>query len=334
MYTKRHDSAWRRVPLLVILAVAVTMTVSACWDEDNPDVPPPQNIGLSVISNKQLNFFEAAVNRAGLATTLNGAGPFTIFAPTDDAFRAAGFPDTAAINRTPAATLQQILSYHIINGTAINSSAIAAGQTAQQSSLTSNGTLYISKAASTSGTSGSATTGISVNNARVVVADQQSTNGVIHLIDRVLMPPAGNILQVVAADTSLSLLAAAAQLGGTAVTSALSGSTALTVFAPTNAAFRAAGFGSAAALQAAPPATLTSILTYHVVPGVRAYSPTLTNGAAITTFQGGSVTANVGANNAVTLTGRGNNGAASNVVAADISATNGVIHKIDRVLLP
>jgi uncharacterized surface protein with fasciclin (FAS1) repeats len=331
MHTNQHDRAWLRLPFLAILAIAVTLTVSACLDEENPNVPPPQSIGLSVNSNRQLTFLRAAVNRAGLATTLNGTGPITVFAPTDDAFRAAGFSDTAAINRAPVATLQQILSYHVINGTAINSSAIAAGQTAQQSSLATNGTLYISKAASTSTTSGSASTGISVNNARVILADQQATNGVI---DRVLMPPAGNVLQVVAADTSLSLLAAAAQLGGAAVTSALSGSTALTVFAPTNAAFRAAGFGSAAAIQAAPQATLTGILTYHVVPGVRAYSPTLTNGAAITTFQGGSVTANVGANNAVSITGKGNNGVPANVIMPDINATNGVVHKIDRVLLP
>ncbi|MBC3783908.1 fasciclin domain-containing protein [Spirosoma utsteinense] len=323
-----HPSSNRRTPgLLIASFFALTVAFTACKDEENPiTVPTAQTITELVTSNPQFTLLSAAVTRAGLGSTLSGTGPFTVFAPSDDAFRAAGFANAAAFDAVPVATLTNILLYHVASGS-LSASAISAGQTAQPTALTANGTAYVSKVTSTSGT------GVSVNGARVVLADVQASNGIIHVIDRVLMPPAGSILAVAQADTTLSYLVAAALRGGPAVTGALGGTTALTVFAPTNSAFRAAGFPTIASISAAPEATLTSILTYHVIPGVRAYSPTLTNGATITTFQTGTVAVGV-TPTAVTVTGRGNNGTASNVTTADISATNGVIHKIDRVLLP
>jgi uncharacterized surface protein with fasciclin (FAS1) repeats len=327
MFSKPSKTNRQVSGLLVASFFALAVSLTSCKDEENPiTTPVPQTIAQLVTSNSQFTLLSAAVNRAGLGATLSGAGPFTVFAPNDAAFRAAGFADAAAINAAPAATLSNILLYHVVSGS-VASSAIAAGQTAQPTALTANGTAYVTKATSTSGT------GVSVNGARVVQADVQASNGVIHVIDRVLMPPAGNILAVAQADTTLSYLVAAAVRGGTTVTTALGGTTALTVFAPTNSAFRAAGFPTIASINAAPVATLTNILTYHVVPGVRAYSPTLTNGASITTFQTGAVTVGV-TSTGVTILGKGNGTSASNVTMPDISATNGVIHKIDRVLLP
>lgn len=327
MLTNRSSNNRRTPGLLIASLFALAVTFTACKDEENPiTVPTSQTITELVTTNSQFTLLSAAVTRAGLGSTLSGAGPFTVFAPNDDAFRAAGFANAAAIEAVPVATLTNILLYHVASGS-LPASAIPAGQTAQPTALTANGTAYVSKATSTSGT------GVSVNGARVVQADVAASNGIIHVIDRLLMPPAGNILAVAQADTSLSLLVAAALRGGAAVTGALGGTTPLTVFAPTNSAFRAAGFADTTAINAAPVATLTSILTYHVVPNVRAYSPTLTNGATITTFQTGTVTVGV-TPTAVTVTGRGNGGNASNVTTPDISATNGVIHKIDRVLLP
>lgn len=328
----------RRRGLLTASLFAVALTFTACKKDENPvTTPAPQTITQFVAGNN-FSLLNAAVNRAGLASTLSGTGPFTVFAPTDDAFRAAGFGDAAAINAAPAATLTSILQYHVVSGS-VASSAIAVGQTAQPTSLSTNGTVYVSKAASASGTTG---TGVSVNGARVVMADGQASNGIVHAIDQVLLPPASNILAVAQADTSLSLLTAAALRGGALVTGALSGTTtALTVFAPTNAAFRITPYNSVSAINAADPTALSAILTNHVVANARAYSPTLTNGQAITTFGTGSVTATVGSNNAISLLSRGNGTNASNVLAntptarnRDITATNGVIHKIDRVLLP
>lgn len=327
MFSNLSNTNRRVSGLLVASFLSLAVALTSCKDDENPiTTPVPQTIAQLVTSNSQFTLLSAAVNRAGLATTLSGAGPFTVFAPNDDAFRAAGLTSTAAIDAVPVATLTNILLYHVVSGS-VASSAIPAGQTTQATALTANGTSYVTKATSTSGT------GVSVNGARVVQADVQASNGVIHVIDRVLMPPAGNILTVAQSDTTLTYLVAAAQRGGTAVTGALSGTTPLTVFAPTNAAFRAAGFPTIAAINAAPEAALTNILTYHVVPGVRAYSPTLANGASITTFQTGTVTVGV-TSTGVTILGKGNGTNASNVTTPDISATNGVIHKIDRVLLP
>lgn len=317
---------------LTVLFVAMTLLFSACKnDDDNGGVPAPQTITDLVTSGSQFNLLEAAVVRANLATTLSGTGPFTVFAPTDDAFRAAGFADAAAINAAPVATLSNILLYHVVSGSAVASSAIPSGQTAYPTSVSGNAAIHVTKASSGS---------VSINNARLTVADGIASNGVVHVIDRVLLPPAGNILQVAQSDTTLSFVTAAAGRGGAAVTTALGGTTPLTVFAPTNAAFRATPFNSLSAINAAPVATLTAILTNHVLAASRAYSPTLTSGP-VATFGGGSLTVTVGSNNAISILSRGNGTNASNVIAnsgttvnQDINATNGVIHKIDRVLLP
>lgn len=324
MKTNRFEAISRFVlPLLAVLFTSSVVFVG-CKTEDNPNLlPTPQTIATMVTSNGKLTLLTAAVNRAGLATTLAGTGPFTVFAPSDDAFRAAGFADAAAINAVPVATLSNILLYHVVSGTAVAAADIPAGQTAVPTSVSGNAPIYVNKAGSV----------VSVNNAKVTQADVRASNGIIHVIDGVLMPPAGNVLQVVVADTSLSLLTAAAVRGGAAVTSALGGTTPITVFAPTNAAFRAAGFADTSAINKAPVATLTAVLTNHVVAPARAYSPTLVNGP-ITTFGNGSVTVAVGSNNAITLLSKGNGTAAANVTKANINATNGVIHKIDKVLLP
>ncbi len=330
----------RTLGLLTASLLAFTLAFTACNnDDENPiTTPTPQTITDLVVAGDQFTLLEAAVTRAGLTTVLSGTGPFTVFAPTDDAFRAAGYADVAAVTAAADTTLRRILQYHVVSGS-VASSAIATGQTAQPTSLSANGTAYVSKAASTSGTTGA---GVSVNGARVLMADVQASNGIVHVIDRVLIPPTGNILATAQRDTTLTLLVAAASRGGAAVTGALSGSTALTVFAPTNAAFRAAGLGTTTAINAASVSALTGILTNHVVASARAYSPTVVNGPITT--GAGTVTATTGTGNALTLTSRGNAGQVSNVLSntlvngtlvqnRDITATNGVIHKIDRVLL-
>ncbi len=323
MKANRVKKTFRSLLPLAGMVLMSSLLFVSCKEDNSNTVPTPKTITDLATSNNQLTLLTAAVNRAGLATTLSGTGPFTVFAPSDDAFRAAGFANAAAINAAPVATLSNILLYHVVSGTALQSSAIPAGQTAIPTSASGNSPSFVNK-------NGSA---VSVNNATVVQADVLASNGVIHVVDQVILPPAGNVLQVVQADTSLSLLTAAAVRGGAAVTSALGGTTPITVFAPTNAAFRAAGFANAAAINAASVTTLTAVLTNHVLAPARAYSPTLVNGP-VATFGGGSLTVAVGSNKAVTLLSKGNGAAAANVTTANINATNGVIHKVDRVLLP
>ncbi|MBC7919972.1 MAG: fasciclin domain-containing protein, partial [Ferruginibacter sp.] len=169
---------------------------------------------------------------------------------------------------------------------------------------------------------------------RVTQADVAASNGVIHVIDRVLSPPTQSIVELAQDNPALSLLVAAALRAGNMVVNTLSSSSTggLTVFAPTNAAFQAAGFANEAAINAASPATLANILTYHVVPG-RVFSPIVPNATDVTTAQGGTVRTTV-TGTAVTVLGKSNNNQASSVTSADILATNGVVHVVDRVLLP
>ncbi len=134
--------------------------------------------------------------------------------------------------------------------------------------------------------------GVFVNGINVVTADKPASNGVIHTISKVLLPPAGNIVEVASADTTFSFLVAAvvkARTGSTNVAAILSGGSILTLFAPTKNAFRAAGFATIDAVIAADANTLKGILTYHVIPG-RIFSYDLTNAAQPTTANGGKVT--------------------------------------------
>ncbi|MGV3560348.1 fasciclin domain-containing protein [Larkinella arboricola] len=303
----------------VVLLSASLVTLSGCNNDDDDDQPALSNITDAVVNNADFSLLEAAVVRAGLADALR-TGTLTVFAPTNAAFQAAGFANEAAINAAPVETLQAVLQYHVV-GQRIGAADIPTAANTAVPTL-SNGTLYVTKDA----------TGVSVNGARVTQADLGASNGVIHVIDRVLMPATQNIVQIAQANPELSLLVAAVTRGGAPVLDALSAAGPLTVLAPTNAAFQAAGFADAAAINAAPVQTLTNILTYHVIAS-RAFSTNLTDDATVTTAQGGTLRADV-SNTGVSFLGNGNNNQTAKVTRANILATNGVVHVIDRVLLP
>jgi uncharacterized surface protein with fasciclin (FAS1) repeats len=215
-----------------------------------------------------------------------------------------------------------VLQYHVVDGRQ-TAASLPTGDNSAVTAL-SGGTLYVTKNASS----------VSVNGARVITADVAASNGVIHVIDRVLLPPVGNIVETaIAAGPNFTYLVAAVQRasqGATNVAGVLTGTGPLTVFAPVNQAFIAANFPTIESIQAADPAVLTRILTYHVVPG-RVFSTNLVAGN-VATAQGGNVNINLGTG--VQVTGLGNGGTAANVQQANVVATNGVIHAIDRVLLP
>lgn len=323
MWIDQINAAVRFPRRLLTLLVVLSTAFYGCKDDENPIITtPPQNINDLVAGSNQFTLLRAAITRAGLGATLSGAGPLTVFAPTDSAFRAAGYADAAAITAAPAATINNLLLYHVVSGSAVTAAAIPTVQTAYPTSVSGNAPIYVSKG-----------TGVSVNGARVQQADVQATNGVVHVINKVLMPPAGTVLAIAQADTTLSFLTAAAMRGGPTLTAALAGPTPLTVFAPTNAAFRLTPYNSLSAINAANPTTLAAVLTNHVLAPARAYSPTLVRGP-VTTFGGGSLTVTLGSNNAITLTSPGSATNAATVTTPDINATNGVIHKINRVLLP
>ncbi len=300
-----------RIPA-VLFASFLIISFSACKDKADP---VDNTITGIVVANADFSTLKAAVVKADLATTLSSAGPFTVFAPNNSAFAASGIT-SAVLSSLSAAQVKDILLYHTIPSK-ILASQVPAGPNAAV--VAANGkTLFVTKNAN----------GVFVNGIKVITADIAASNGVIHAIERVLMPASGTVVDVAVGDTTFSYLVAAvtkANLGAT-----LSGTGPFTVFAPTNNAFRAAGFPTIASIQAADPTTLASILTYHVI-GARVFSSDLTNGAMPTTVNGGKVT--IGLTNGATVKGNGN-ATASNIIATNILATNGVVHVIDRVLLP
>lgn len=305
---------------VAITGLVAASTLFSCTKDNDPPMAQ-KNIVDIVVADNNFSLLEAAVVRANLTAVLSGKGPFTVFAPTNEAFAAAGFDTEAKINAAPVETIKKILLYHVVNeeikSSAIQMTANAAVKTAAETNV------FVTKN----------TGGVFVNGATVTKADVMASNGVIHVINRVLMPAPGNIVELAQGNTNFSYLAAAvlrASQGSTNVAEVLSGAGPFTVFAPTNQAFINAGFATVASIQAADPNTLASIVTYHAISG-RIFSSDLTEGATPATVNGGKVT--------ITLAGgakvKGNkNTSASMVTAADLVATNGVVHVIDQVLLP
>jgi uncharacterized surface protein with fasciclin (FAS1) repeats len=300
-------------------AAVMALTFSACKKSSSGGSTDSTINGI-VSSNADFSTLNAGVVKAGLAATLSSTGPFTVFAPNNAAFTASGITSQVLASLSPA-QVKNILLYHTI-AAKIMAAQVPAGPNAAVAAANGD-SLYVTKNAN----------GVFVNGIQVTKADVAASNGIIHVIGKVLMPPSGNIVQVAQSDTTFSYLVAAvlrASEGGTNVAAILSGKGPFTVFAPTNNAFRAAGFPTIASVQAAPSATLTSILTYHVI-GARVFSSDLSNGLQASTLNGGKVT--FGLTSGATVKGN-SNPTPSNIIATNIVATNGVVHVIDQVLLP
>jgi uncharacterized surface protein with fasciclin (FAS1) repeats len=273
-----------------------------------------QNSVVDIIVNSaDHDTLEAAVIAAELADDLSGPGPFTVFAPTDAAFASLPSGTIETLLTDPTGTLAQILLYHVVAGQAL-SATLSDGQTIT--------TLLGEDITVTIGMNG-----VMINNATVVVADITATNGVVHVIDAVLLPPAPQptttVVDVIVNSDVHNTLEAAVVAAGLVET--LSGTGPFTVFAPTDAAFAALPAGTVETLLADPTGTLTQILLYHVV-GAQALSTDLTNGQTVATLQGQNVTVTINAEGVFI-----NN---AQVTVADIVTDNGVIHVIDAVLLP
>ncbi len=252
----------------------------------------------------------AAADAAGLVDALKGDGPLTVFAPTDDAFAALPDGTVEALFADPEA-LAAILLYHVVPG-----KVMAADVTDGLVAETLNG------ARVTFSTMG----GVMINGANIVATDVETSNGVIHVIDAVILPPAPeaalmDIVDTAAAAGSFNTLLAAAEAAG--LVDALKGDGPFTVFAPTDDAFAALPDGTVEALLADPEA-LADILLYHVVPG-KVMAADVTDGLEAETLHGATVSFS-------TMGGVMINDA--NIVATDIEASNGVIHVIDAVILP
>lgn len=296
----------------------LTLLLTGC--QQNNDDAQPKTIADVILEDSNFTILRTAITHGGMSDALKG-GNLTLFAPNDAAFRASGFADPAAIMALPAETVQKLVQYHVL-GSPVSAANVPTGTNTPV--VTAGGaTAFITKTANL----------LAINGVKISETDQLAANGTIHTIDRVLNPSAGNLLAVAQAQ-GLTLLAAAATRAAAAnpalLTSLTSPNVFITVFAPSDAAFRAAGY-TEASINSANAQTLTSLLTYHAVPGVLFSSQ----------FQSGPLNTLL-SNNRLTITAstagvavKGNKNSTSTLIrTADIPTSNGVVHIIDQVLMP
>lgn len=284
----------------------------------------PKTIADVVLENADFSILKAAVAHAGISDALKGTN-LTLFAPNDAAFQASNLT-AASLTALSKNSVRKILLYHVLFAKTLVA-YVPTGSNAV-STADNQATAYLVRTG----------TDLFINNARVVVADQAVANGVIHTINRVLRPSAGSILDLARRDPSLSfLLLAATRAASTnpALISTLN-TTPVTVFAPTNSAFMAAGYATTTSINQATPQALAALLTYHILPGVT-FSTQLATGQVTTLAQTASNKLTIGVT-ASGITVKGNqNATAANLLASpdsDIPVTNGVVHKIDQLLRP
>ena len=305
----------RRTVLLAAALGASTTLLQACGGSDDG---PQRNIVEVAQNNPELSILVEAVVAAGLVPTLS-TGTLTVFAPTNAAFAALlgelGITKDALLANKPLLTA--VLTYHVLG------SKVARADVPLGKAITpvSGGFFKIESS-----------NGLKITDGRnrvtnITATDIYATNGVVHLVDRVLLPANKDIVATASALPDFSILVEAVVAAGLVGT--LQGPGPFTVFAPTNAAFASllAELGVTKQALLANTALLTSVLTYHVVPA-RVLKAEVPVNTAITTVQGQSFTVNA----SLVITDQKQR--KSNIVATDVFTSNGVIHAVDTVILP
>jgi transforming growth factor-beta-induced protein len=305
---------------VMILITALSITFTSCNDDEN-EVTPTANIVALAQGNPDLSTLVAALTKyPDLVSTLSGSGSFTVFAPTNTAFASLlSAIGQTSLNDIPESVLKSVLQYHVVSSAAVLSSQLTNGE------VTTAGGEKINV---------NVNAGVKLNTTvNVVAADVLATNGVVHVVDAVLVPPTitpivGTIVAPAYFNKNFSTLVAAVVQAGLLPT-LLSTTNQLTLFAPTNDAFAAAGITSLPPNTPAGNATLTSILAYHVIAGSSEITAAnIANGpSSVATFGGDKIYLSKGSAG-VFINGK------TKVTATDIQASNGIVHVIDRTLVP
>jgi len=330
---------------VAVAAGALSLVAVACSDDKEtvtteaptttaavPTTAAAQTIVDIAVGNPDFSLLVEAVTAAGLVETLSGTGPFTVFAPTNAAFEAAltalGLTKDELFGNTELLT--KVLTYHVVAGKVLAADVVQLN--GQEVATVEGSKVKITVEGDK----------VKVDAANVVATDIEASNGVIHVIDAVLVPATAvppttaapsttaalqTLVEIAAGNPDFSLLVEAVNAAGLLTALATPGP--ITVFAPTNAAFEAALKALKITKDAlfADKALLTSILTYHVVGGqVLAADAIKLDGQEVASFGGPKFKVTV-------VDGKVKINEAT-VIQADILASNGVIHVIDQVLVP
>lgn len=311
---------------LLVVAVGVASAAGTAKQQAKP-----KTIVQTAVAAGQFKTLVGLVKQAGLAGTLSKPGNFTVFAPTDKAFASLkkSNPDLFEKVASDPKLLKAVLTYHVVPKRIPAVAALAAAKKNAKVKTVQGERIALSLKGGKIVLNGSA---------KVVAADVKASNGIIHVIDQVIVPPSllappaptKTIVEIAVGNPQFSTLVSLVQKAG--LVSVLSGPGPFTVFAPTNEAFDKLKAAAPATFDAVvnDPKLLTKVLTYHALAG------SVQSAQAITVAQqNGSVTSVEGEPIKLSIVGGKLtlNGSAT-VIAADILATNGVIHVIDTVIVP
>ncbi|MEZ6040767.1 MAG: fasciclin domain-containing protein [Planctomycetaceae bacterium] len=305
----RSNPAWTTVAYVPAASTVPHATVANAADAKHSDIVD------TAVSAGSFKTLVAAVKAAGLVETLKGKGPFTVFAPTDDAF--AKLPAGTVENLLKPENKDQLISvltYHVVPGKVMASDVVKvkSAKTVQGQSVT---------VAVEGGK-------VKIDDANVVKIDIACSNGVIHVIDSVILPKAASPAKPDIVDTAIGAgtfetLVAAVKAAGLVET--LKGEGPFTVFAPSDDAFAKLPKGTVEnLLKPENKDQLVAVLTYHVVPGKLKASDVVAK-SELPTVNGKS--AKITTENGAAIAG-------SKIVATDIECSNGIVHVIDSVMLP
>lgn len=311
---------------LAILVFFSILSIS-CNDDDDTTAPVDNSITGIASKTADLSILVQALKKTELAATLQASGSYTVFAPTNEAFTSfLATTPYATIDDVPKAALTEILLNHVLSATA-KSTDLTTGyvKTLAKGSASSTNTIsmYVNTASSTVKLNGVAT---------VTTPDIMASNGVIHVVDEVIDLPT-IVTHATANSNFTSLVQTLTSAGQPDFVTILSGSGPFTVFAPTNDAFTALNAelapGGIASVSAA---NITRVLQYHVVGEANVLAATLTEGQIVTPILTPAQTFTIQLSGGAKI--KDANNRISTIVATDVQCSNGVIHVLDKVLLP
>lgn len=314
----------------------IALTMLSCSDDDN-NTPQQQTIAEIAADTADFSTLVTALNRTGLTATLNGSGQFTVFAPTNAAFQTffSSLGSGVTVDNVDVNVLKNILLNHVIASEIKSTDIPAATYVSTLSPISSAAnaptiSMFVQKSGSTVTING----GVDSKGAVVSTADVDASNGVIHIVNRVIQIPTlvDHVVDNPEFDTLQTVVTSAEQAGVLSALSGLTASAPATLFAPNNAAFTTA-LGAGGFANGATSAQVTKVLQYHVTTAGNVRSNQLSNNQSVPMFTSPvqNVTIVLGTGT-VDIRDTANN--LSRVFQADIQASNGVIHGVNRVLQP
>ncbi len=302
----------------VLILVLVLASLSSCKDEEELR---PRTISDVIQNDGRFTVLSSVLKRGGMSDALR-TGAFTFFAPSDDAFRKMSITEPGQVNSMTRDSLRSIIQYLILDGV-YEAADFEQGHKTQVKAFDDN-TLFITKDSNR----------FLVNMANVVATDIKADNGIVHVLDHVPSTSTLTIADWIGSNPSFSFLSLvasrAAEVNPQLAVQLLSENASFTLFAPTNEAFINSGFSSLDDINQAHPDALASILSAHILRN--AYFTT-----ELKTGEMGSIGNHqllIAVNGKITVAAEQNSGTLPTISRSDILTKNGVIHVLDKVLLP